>query len=188
MDTPKWKDWQQRGIAELWEAVTLSCNVEPEVLRTLSRSSFSDTLKTGKLGQRLAIAKAGVKTGALATVSHRAVESLMYRDEVRFSEFAAWAASQGWKLPKRFPRIDPIITSVRNAKRWPWGNHETKLLCYLAMAAERFWIRYDPQDPSTAPTNDQVIAWLKNKGVASRVSEVMAQILRADGLPAGPRK
>jgi hypothetical protein len=71
---------------------------------------------------------------------------------------------------------------------WPWGSHETQLLRFLAEAAQRFWVNYDPADPSTAPTNEQVSEWLEEKGVSKQKAEVMATILRADGLPDGRRK
>lgn len=72
--------------------------------------------------------------------------------------------------------------------KWPWGSHETQLLRHLAAAADRFWKNYDPSDPTTAPTNQEVIDWLVEHGVARRNAEVMASILRADGLHPGPRK
>jgi hypothetical protein len=37
-----------------------------------------------------------------------------------------------------------------NDRRWPWGNYETELLKHLAAAADRFWVRYDPEDPPRA--------------------------------------
>ena len=76
----------------------------------------------------------------------------------------------------------------KNHKQWPWGNRETELLRKLASAAEKLWSLYDPIDPTTAPTKKQVIDWLKNEGVSRRVAEVMAQILRDEKLPSGPRK
>ncbi len=84
---------------------------------------------------------------------------------------------------------DANTTDTGNAKgKWPWGNHETELLRALAAVASELWSRYDPEDNSTAPTNQQVIERLKQRGVAKRTAEVMATILRADGLPSGPRK
>ena len=71
---------------------------------------------------------------------------------------------------------------------WPWGNHSTNLLEHMAAAADRFWRNYDRSDQTTAPTNTQVASWLTEQGVSQRVAETMAQILRADGLPTGPRK
>lgn len=71
---------------------------------------------------------------------------------------------------------------------WPWGSHETELLKKLKDAAIKFWKNYDPSDTSTAPTNRVVSAWLIEQGVSQRVAAQIAQILRADGLPSGPRK
>ena len=70
---------------------------------------------------------------------------------------------------------------------WPWGEYETELLRKLADAAGRYWTKYDPSDPTTADTNETVAEWLISQGVSKRVSEVMAQILRVNGLRTGPR-
>jgi hypothetical protein len=71
---------------------------------------------------------------------------------------------------------------------WPWGSYETKLLRSLGAAANKLWKNYDPEDPTTAPTNEQVTTWLmEQEGVTERTAEVIATILRADGLPTGPR-
>lgn len=72
--------------------------------------------------------------------------------------------------------------------RWPWGDYETKLLRELAAAADKFWKNYDPSDPTTAPKSEQVEAWLIERKVPSRTAQVVAKILRADGLRPGPRK
>jgi hypothetical protein len=85
------------------------------------------------------------------------------------------------------------IRDLREATRrrdgpWPWGSYETKSLDALAAAAARFWANYDPSDPTTAVTNAAVVEWLaREHGVANRTAGVMATILRADGLPTGPR-
>jgi hypothetical protein len=70
----------------------------------------------------------------------------------------------------------------------PWGNHETRYLRKLAQASDRFWKLYDPSDPTTAPTNNMVVEWLVEEGIPRRTAEIMATILRADGLPSGPRR
>lgn len=61
-------------------------------------------------------------------------------------------------------------------------------LAHLISACHQFWSTYDPEDPTTAPTNAEVQDWLSAQGVAERVAEVMAQILRPEGLPSGPRR
>lgn len=109
----------------------------------------------------------------------------------------AWAKQTAHPVPPELiaeiekanaPKPAPEKPLHENERCWPWGNHETKLLRKMALAAERFWRLYDPEDPTTAPTNQQVSEWLKQQDVADRVAEIMAQILRADGLPKGPRK
>jgi hypothetical protein len=71
--------------------------------------------------------------------------------------------------------------------RWPWGNHHTELLGQLNAAASRWWVNRDPDDNTTAPTNEEVSAWLQQRGVSKRSADALATILRADGLPTGPR-
>lgn len=80
-------------------------------------------------------------------------------------------------------RANPDAQDVRRTDAY-----QTKLLALLLEGARQWWSSYDPADPTTAPKNDEVKAWFKKNGVADRVAEVMAQILRADGLPTGPRK
>ncbi len=72
--------------------------------------------------------------------------------------------------------------------RWPWGDYTTQRLELLADAARKFWSLYDPADASTAPTNEQVVVYLCERGLSSSAANAMATILRADGLPTGPRK
>lgn len=72
---------------------------------------------------------------------------------------------------------------------WPWGNHSTVHLEHLRAAAEKFWVNYDPSDPSTAPTNEMVKTWLVDERAVSRdKAAAIASILRADSLPPGPRR
>jgi hypothetical protein len=110
---------------------------------------------------------------------------------VRLSEFAAFCARQNWKIPDElaaFALDRDVHRPTPFVGRWPWGAHETELLRHMAEAGKKFWALYDPTDPSTAPTNKQIEDWLQARGVAIRIAEVMATILRADGLRPGPRK
>lgn len=78
-------------------------------------------------------------------------------------------------------------TNKTNERRWPWGDHHTELLGHLEDAARRFWMNVDPTDNTTAPTNETVSEWLQKRGVSKRMADMMASMLRADGLPTGPR-
>lgn len=83
----------------------------------------------------------------------------------------------------------PIESKTINAGKWPWGNHETVYLRKLAAAAEKWWTLYDPADFTTAPTNDEVAAWLiaLPGKMSKNISDAMATILRPDDIPTGPR-
>lgn len=82
-----------------------------------------------------------------------------------------------------------MATGTACVQAWPWGSYETKNLRILAEAAMRFWINYDPDDPTTAETNDTVSDWIQeNYETSERVARAIATILRADGLQTGPRK
>lgn len=82
-----------------------------------------------------------------------------------------------------------IKPSNCNPIHWPWGTHHTIALGDLEAAAHRFWKLYDPNDPSTAPTNDMVAGWLRTeRGVSKEKATAIASILRADGLRPGPRR
>ncbi|MBP8296774.1 MAG: hypothetical protein KAX84_11745 [Burkholderiales bacterium] len=111
-------------------------------------------------------------------------------------DLRAWLTARGMRPVFFFPDdggadAAPVASPVHAhpaGPRWPWGDHETELLRSLAAAAKRFWTRYDPSDPTTAPKNEDVANWLQNERRASaRNAEIMAQILRADGLKPGPR-
>ncbi|TAN11540.1 MAG: hypothetical protein EPN34_07005 [Burkholderiaceae bacterium] len=101
-------------------------------------------------------------------------------------ELTRWLSAIGMASRYAFDRPTEANVKTRPSP-WPWGDYETGLLRHLAAAAERFWMAYDPEDPATAKTNEIVAEWLESRGVAKRVAEVMAQILRADGLRTGPR-
>jgi hypothetical protein len=76
-----------------------------------------------------------------------------------------------------------------SAGPWPWGRHHTAALDHLEAAAKRFWVNYDPKDDTTAPINAVVSEWLQTERKLSKsLANSMATILRADGLPTGPRK
>lgn len=184
---PVWDDWKSAERARLWQAVALACELDPSQFKlyddprlnrifTSTPQQFDDLLMLAKSN----IGAAGILK--LISIGNEGLEE----SEIELSTFAAWAKSVGYKLPPEFPRQDEIIPSLNHG--WPWGDHDTKLLRELSAAAARFWQLYDPSDPTTAPTNQQVIDWLTARGVAERTAEVMATILRADGLRTGPRK
>ncbi|MRW83024.1 hypothetical protein GJ698_02830 [Pseudoduganella sp. FT26W] len=101
------------------------------------------------------------------------------------SELQRWITANGLASSYLFGKTHPASVV---GETFPWGQHNTVLLSRLAEAAMQFWSLYDPDEPSTAPTNDQVRMWLVERGVTERIADAMATILRADGLRSGRRK
>lgn len=97
-----------------------------------------------------------------------------------------WAIEKNL-LKRPLPQDQSVPNKTVKTLREFCGGHETMLLKLLVKGAVQWWSSYDPNDRSTAPKSDDVIAWFVGQGTSSRVAEVMAQILRADGLPTGPR-
>lgn len=182
---PDWKQWDKKNKAKLWQAVALLCELEPTRLESRHNPGKLETLfvKTPQLfNSILEQAKTGISAGLLKP-EKLDVEHLE-ESEVDLVVFSSWANGKT-PFPEGYPWQPEMNIQLTG---WPWGRYETKLLRMLARAADRFWKNYDSSDPTSAPTNEQVIRWLLNEKVAKRTAEVIATILRADHLPTGPRK
>lgn len=184
---PNWDGWKSIKQARLWHAVALACDLDPGNFQLFDNPQLAKLLKEPprQFDDLLVMAKGSIGANGVLKLVSRSNEGLE-ESEVKLSSFATWLKSIQHKPPAQFPwQSEPITLSNMD---WPWGRHETELLRKLAAAAQRFWSNYDPSDPDTAPTNEQVIDWLKGEHVSQRTAEIMATILRADGLPMGRRK
>ncbi|WP_018076534.1 hypothetical protein [Thiobacillus denitrificans] len=181
---PDWAQWERRRKAKLWQAVALLCELEPtrlEIGPGILNTVFIHT--PPKFHTVLGLAKTGIGAGLLTP--DKLDPEHLEESEIDLTIFASWANAKVLPFPEGFPWQPEMNLQVTG---WPWGRHETDLLRKLARAADIFWKNYQPGQPSTAPTNEQVTEWLVKQDVARRTAEIMATILRADGLPTGPRK
>ncbi len=190
-EQPDWGVWIHVPEATVWEAVALSLNIEPmSIARGRSwREYVTRNDSDGAFTKRLLVATRNL--GAEKILRPISYDQGLGNYSIDLGVFANWAIGIKWDVPGQFAEIATraaLSPAETKASRWPWGQHETELLRQLAAASQKFWSNYDPADPSTAPTNQQISDWLEAKGVSNRVAEIMAQILRADGLPTGPRK
>ena len=194
-----WPHWAKKDLWSETEFATLCCGFVPEErgnpgdpgkarsgdFHTIAINRANDDIRRGTLS----------KTLAFVPRNDADTAATMYGTARHYVPTIAveWAVSRFDTLPPTL--LDAVRARALNlqeptksaATRWPWGNHETKLLRDFAAAGNKFWALYDPTEPSTAPTNAAVVKWLKEQGVAERNAQVMATILRADGLPTGPR-
>lgn len=184
---PAWDDWKSKDCVRLWQAVALACEIDPSQFTIFEDPGLTRffTPPPKSFEDLLIMAKGSIGAGGILKLVSKSAEGLE-ESEIRLSTFTTWLKSIGHQPPIEFPWQPEIITFSN--MNWPWGRHETDLLRKLAAAAHRFWNNYEPNDSTTAPTNKQVIDWLKEQGVSERTAEAMATILRADGLLPGPRK
>ncbi|WAW09751.1 hypothetical protein NB640_11060 [Oxalobacter vibrioformis] len=198
MDEERKKHWLRRDAWEGWQAASLLHGYDPTI-DALARAAhdgdfkavFSDTLQL--LSDAAAMGKLKEETNRSSFIEN--LNFILYPNYNKLyypKEIIKWAADKDFPdfpftmadVNKKEINSDSIDTGNH---KWPWGDYETDLLRRLEQAARNFWTTYDPEDPSTAPTNKQVEDWLKEQGVADRTAEIMATILRADGLRTGPR-
>lgn len=185
---PNWGDWKSASKAKLWHAVALACEMDPSNFPNFDFDKLTphfDLNYPTVFASLLTLAKHNLgANGILKATSFDLYD--LEGTEISLRNFATWLKSINHQLPAEFPWV-PEEMPLYNLD-WPWGRHETDLLRKLAAAANRFWKNYDPSDPSTAPTNQEVAEWLKKEGVAERNANVIATILRPDGLQTGPRR
>lgn len=210
--------WTRAEEWLLLDAALLLVNLEPRAalglhLKTMMNGDFaagpfvreSETVRglSDAARQRLSLAKEIRENAQTAARNDRLVMARHWTTQpaVQPRDFLVWARDRGYALPVAFEslveltsreelnaRIAELQGQLAATNRWPWGNHSTELLDNLAAAADQFWKPYDPSGQTAAPTNKQVKAWLIDRGVADRVAEIMAQMLRASDPTSGPRK
>lgn len=183
---PNHSDWSQWATEDLWsenEFAYICAGIAPGTPNLTS----AQLAAVEKARERISRAVHASKLPFVPRGDASAA-SVLYGTSRHFRppEVVAWAAGKFTSFP--IAVRDALLTGVATSRSWPWGAYETELLCKLAAAVERYWIRYDPSDSSTASTSEDVTAWIEQQGVSKRVAEVMAQIIRADGLRTGPRQ
>ena len=206
---PRWSKWRLIPEWELWEAVALSLNIEPKQVKKKSwngglyPSNFAESrefIHRAEILYRIVESGRAAKSG----LNLQREPGAKLAATVTPADFMRWLDSSAseWTIPDELEAIADHSQNTDSAsgagsqsnnensfRRWPWGRHETELLRHLEAAARKWWANYDPDDPTTAPTNEKVVEWLqKERGVSSdRTANAIAKILRADNLPPGRR-
>lgn len=184
---PDWLAWKKETHTPLWQAVALCCNISPTTL------AFPGDEK-----RRFPIEREGTNNfSALLNQACNALAAQRIRaknycaetpedSEIDLAEFAKWAGSIGISMPLGFPQRDTETPPPISG--WPWGTYQTEMLALLAEAVERFWVRFDPNEPDTAPdSKTDVIPWLRSKGLSNNMAEAIATIIRPKNIPAKGR-
>lgn len=187
--------WGQMPVAPLWKLVALQCGLDPDVV------SFNALyLNTGRgpgdaewfYKQRLQLAVAHIENGTLVCTKRN---DFLEKSEVQSGVYAAWSESlgPGHELPPGFPRHLHSGTSAGDAgptasKVWGKDCHQH---LDAVIEATRLWKtvedggNYDPLERTSAPSPEQMIAFLASRGVPSYLGKAVFTILKPSDLPPG---
>jgi len=190
LQRPKWKKWTQMKFVELWQAVALSCDIEPRAIHLDPNFGIFRT-RTRFMGdadfyERLDIALADGGTG-FELVEPEDDDEVADRRKcrVRLGAFGAWAVSLEWRpFPEEFPCDEP-----GEPQGWPWGKYSTKALGYIAAAVWKFYRNHNPKRPNdNVPDNADVEAFLVDIGASAHMAEAITAIIRPDAAKRGRRQ
>jgi len=107
------------------------------------------------------------------------------------------ASLQNWIATERvqITRPKPLRTTVRHRVMeaeaieaapaplaLPYHGHKSEGLEFVDEAIKQLWSTYDEDDPNTAPTREEVVNFLREKGAGANMAEAVNLILRPRGL------
>ena len=119
--TPNWKKWLLMPDVCLWQAATLSLNVDPDLVTY----EYGDTLEGEIWGEdtefqdRLDVLKANIGRAVRATELSMAYPS---DSKIFLRDFAVWAIKIGWDIPNELAGLatsgnaDPLQSSIEEWK------------------------------------------------------------------------
>lgn len=96
---PTWRKWLNMPEVELWQAVALSCNIEPPAY-------YPEGLG-GDFDERMDIALAHLVPAGL--LNHVAVNSRRHTSKVALADIARLAKSCQWQVPAEFPKAEASL-------------------------------------------------------------------------------
>jgi hypothetical protein len=93
-------------------------------------------------------------------------------------------------LPSQPPYSEPsiIIESAPEILNLPYQGHKSEGLEFVEDAIKQMWSTYDKDDPSTAPTQEQVVKYLRDRGAGVNMADAVNLILRPASLRRGGSK
>jgi hypothetical protein len=166
---PDWSLWRDMAHAEMEVLVALSIDVDPYDSSINNHPEFRRRLVVARNHERALEREGANEEAPIAFWVGDGQPSPP--PTYTFRSFAVLCDQLRWPLPKEFPHESSAAREGR-----------TKLLRILAAADRQWWSTFVPEQPRTAPTNDEVEGWLKKHGVTGNIAAAMATILRDDRL------
>ncbi|MCY0388246.1 hypothetical protein OVY01_13560 [Robbsia sp. Bb-Pol-6] len=111
---PKWAKWDHVPEVELWAAVALSFDVEPERVQRVDKDYDGGPPKFGEgdeFADRMFIARANLSVNPKLPVRSITMGN-QDRCTVRVEDFAAWAISVKWEIPEQLAIRVTLVPEV----------------------------------------------------------------------------
>jgi hypothetical protein len=213
IDPPYWPKWMclRAYHVPLWEAVLLSCNMDPDGYDNWRENAVDPTDRYGfeKVDLRMDISTRVLDQASfdvLRVPQRDGGETIL----VRLGMYAKWAkeemekqSKEVWgKLPDEFERL-----AVRPEPTWPWGPYTNRKLNALADAVKKFWKDYkkdaprpkdhgmrdvvkyltgkDPEAAPTAVATETAPTAVAPETVPTAIAEAIDYIIRPDDWGSG---
>ena len=176
---PDWNTWRHIPKLKLWEAVALSCSIDPQCFGTQLEALPLDDPSNVNLPEefqrrmRIATTNLGESLKPIATAPAETLDQNEAVAIVRLADFQTWAASIGLELPREFPQSQTPTTqepSDQLSHERPLGTRErATLLTIIAALAEM--VNIDLSKPTKAAEIIEDMTARKGARVAARTIE-----------------
>ncbi|MDA8482648.1 hypothetical protein NNO07_06165 [Pseudomonas resinovorans] len=91
--------------------------------------------------------------------------------------------------PMQAPAVQPAMPEpVPELLPLPYQGHTSEGLEFVDDAIKQLWSTYDPDDPRTAPTQEEVISHLRERGAGANMADAVNLVLRPASLRRGGNK
>lgn len=182
---PNWVEWNLRPLVSAYETAALSFGLDPDIFASDEGIAVRYAISGEEERELLTAHRERAESLMRAIAAGSLGESVRHGATSLVSSVRAvqWLRQVGVDVPKEWT---PLQTKPSGG--WPWGDYETLLLRHLDAAVRRYWVNYNPNDPTTANTKPVVVEWLKKEcGCTQNQAEAIDLILRPKDLKPGPR-
>jgi len=194
--SPRWSKWVHMRDVEIWQAVALSLNIEPETCKPKS-SWMAEGKLTFEVGEefndRMSVVISrfhDIKPGKI-----RLTPEPTYVIDLQM--FVRFAKGLGWVYPIELDSVlsdtsvesepDKVEDSERLEQIHQGNEHRSDKLQFLIQAADKFWSTADRKNAANQPLSEDIERWLKERGYTQTLAEQAARIIRPSWAKNGRR-
>jgi len=97
-----------------------------------------------------------------------------------FAENVQYVGKKQQRLEPSLQPVETVMTTeaMPQLLSLPYQGHISEGLEFIEDVIKEFWLTYDPEDPNTAPTKEEVTTHLKSRGASGRMADAVDMTLR----------